>query len=94
MPPDISLLSTKPSARDWVRHRRVDLYLPLPNGGRESVAYNVLQTYADAIITAINERDQLLDLLANLVDDAPNALAAARSYLNHRLSESPSAPDR
>ena len=44
----------------------------------------VQSAHADAIITAIEEREVLLDLLQNIIDDAPNALAAARTYIATR----------
>lgn len=81
MPPDISLLFTRPTARRTSATDRVDLFIPAPHGGSYSIALYVQQQYADAIIEAINQRDQLLDLLSDLLDDEPNALAAATSYL-------------
>lgn len=80
--PDISLITMIPTQRrGGDGHNRVDLRITAPPGANICVANYVRRDIADAIITAINERDQLLDLLANLVDDAPNALADARFYL-------------
>lgn len=84
--PDLSLLYTRPTARRTSATDRVDLFIPAPNGGSYSIALYVQQQYADAIIDAINQRDQLLDLLSDLLDDDPNALAAARSYLSTHQS--------
>lgn len=90
--PDLSLLYTRPTTRRSNRPDMVDLFIPAPGGGSYSIANYVRGDIADAILIAINERDQLIDLLANLVDDAPNARPAAISFLNRRLSELSPAP--
>ena len=87
--PDISVLYSKPTTRrtaanDGTGRDRVDLFLPAPGNGSYGVANYIQKIYADAIITAIEEREVLLDLLQNILDDAPNALAAARTYIATR----------
>lgn len=88
--PDLSLLYTRPTTRRSSRPDMVDLFIPAPGGGSYSIANYVRAEHADAIIAAINQREQLFELLSDVIDDliidqpSTPAIVAARRYLSLR----------
>lgn len=95
MPLDLTLLYTRPTTRYTRPNGRVDLFLPAPDGiGARAVANYIRAEDANAIIDAIQDYNNVLDLLRDLVDhltsDPVNlhlpstALAAATAYLSTR----------
>lgn len=94
MPTDLTLLYTRPTTRHTSATNRVDLFLPPIHPHIESivVANYVKAEHANAIIDAIQDYNNLLDLLRDLVGDlacSPQtkelplaSLTAARTYLS------------